>query len=47
LSISPRLAPEFSLIACFTAVISSELFFRFPREKLSLMTEREREGEGE
>jgi hypothetical protein len=39
---SPQLAPEISQIACFTAVMSLELFLRFPREKSSLTRERER-----
>jgi hypothetical protein len=40
--ISPQLAPEFSQVACLIAVMGSELFLRFPREKPSL-TREERE----
>jgi hypothetical protein len=42
----PVASPDFSQIACLTAVIVLELFFRFPREKPSLVKERKREREG-
>jgi hypothetical protein len=44
-SIIPHLASEFPQIACLTAVMGSELFLSFPREKPSLT--RPREGERE
>jgi hypothetical protein len=43
----PQLASMFSQVACFIAVMGSELFLSFPREKPSLTRERERERERE
>jgi hypothetical protein len=43
----PHLASEFPQIACCSAVVSSELFLSFPREKPSLTRQKEeREGVG-
>jgi hypothetical protein len=41
----PLAGPEFSWVACLTAVMGLELFLRFPREKPSLTGQRERERE--
>jgi hypothetical protein len=41
--IIPQLASKFPQIACHTAVVGSELFLSFPREKPSLIRQRERE----
>jgi hypothetical protein len=47
LQYKPPVRPEFSQVAYLTAVMSSELFLSFPREKPYLMREGERERERE